>query len=126
MRAGVASFPADAKHAQLDEHLRSAFVNLERTMAALNVTANMVVAVKAQRVAGVRRVAAKHAVARLGGLKAPVSMSMRKGTRERSRTSACFLGSTPHGVELGARAAPEASLGGRIRRARASRENLKG
>ena len=45
-------------------------------MAALNVTANMVVAVKAQRVAGVRRVAAKHAVARVGGLKAPVSMSL--------------------------------------------------
>uniref|UniRef100_A0A7S0GS11 Ribosomal protein n=1 Tax=Micromonas pusilla TaxID=38833 RepID=A0A7S0GS11_MICPS len=51
-------------------------------MAALNATANMVVAVKAQRVAGVRRVAAKHAVARLGGLKAPVSMSMRKGGRQ--------------------------------------------
>jgi len=51
-------------------------------MAALNVTANMVVAVKAQRVAGVRRVAAKHAVARVGGLKAPVSMSMRKGGRQ--------------------------------------------
>ena len=95
-------------------------------MAALNVTANMVVAVKAQRVAGVRRVAAKHAVARVGGLKAPVSVSMRKGTCERTRAAASFLSFTPRGVELSARAAPEASLGGRIRRARASRENLKG
>ena len=102
MRAGVASFPADAKHAQLDEHLRSAFVNLERTMAALNVTANMVVAVKAQRVGGVRRVAAKHAVARVGGLKAPVSMSMRKGTCEHTRATASFLGSTSRGAALGA------------------------
>ena len=41
-------------------------------MAALNMTANTVCAVKAQRVVGVRRVAAK--------LKAPVSMSMHKGT----------------------------------------------
>ena len=95
-------------------------------MAALNVTANMVVAVKAQRVAGVRRVAAKHAVARLGGLKAPVSMSMRKGTCERTRASASFLSSAPRGIELGAPAAPKASLGRRICRARASRENLKG
>ena len=95
-------------------------------MAALNVTANKVVAVKAQRVAGVRRVAAKHAVARLGGLKAPVSMSMRKGTCERTRASASFLSSALRGIELGAPAAPKASLGRRIRRARASRENLKG
>ena len=126
VRAGSAPFPADAKHAQLDEHSRSAFVSLERTMAALNVTANMVVAVKAQRVGGVRRVAAKHAVARVGGLKAPVSVSMRKGTCERTRAAASFLSFAPRGIELSARAAPEASLGGRIRRARASRENLKG
>ena len=41
----------------------------------------MVVAAKAQRVGGVRRIAAKTAVARVGGLKAPVSLHMRKGTR---------------------------------------------
>ena len=93
-------------------------------MAALNVTANMVVAVKAQRVGGVRRVAAKHAVARVGGLKAPVSVSMRKGTCERTRAAASFLSFAPRGIELSARAAPEASLGGR-RRARASRKPQK-
>ena len=119
------------RHSRLTRSTRSStntqgrLSSVERTMAALNVTANMVVAVKAQRVAGVRRVAAKHAVARVGGLKAPVSVSMRKGTCERTRAAASFLSFAPRGIELSARAAPEASLGGRIRRARASPENLK-
>ena len=54
-------------------------------------TANTVCAVKAQRVVGVRRVAAKHAVARVGALKAPVSMSMRKGGRQSVEVRAAGL-----------------------------------
>ena len=125
VRAGSVPFPADAKHAQLDEHSRSAFVSLERTMAALNVTANMVVAVKAQRVGGVRRVAAKHAVARVGGLKAPVSVSMRKGTCERTRARRIF----PQFRAAWHRAQRASGAGSVARRsccrARASPENLK-
>jgi len=45
-------------------------------------TLTSVMAVKAQRVGGVRRVSAKHAVARVGGLKAPVAVSMRTGGRQ--------------------------------------------
>ena len=52
----------------------------------------MVVAAKAQRVGGVRRIAAKTAVARVGGLKAPVSLHMRKGTRpSRARDAFSYL-----------------------------------
>ena len=74
-------FPADATHARLVEHSTSSSLKVEHTMAALTMSANMVVAAKAQRVGGVRRIAAKTAVARVGGLKAPVSLHMRKGTR---------------------------------------------
>jgi hypothetical protein len=53
-------------------------------------TLTSVMAVKAQRVGGVRRVSAKHAVARVGGLKAPVAVSMRTGTSG-FRLGLCFF-----------------------------------
>jgi hypothetical protein len=81
-RSGRRALSADAKHARLAEHSTSSSLKVERTMAALTASmANMAVAAKAQRVGGVRRIAAKASVARVGGLKAPASAHMRTGTR---------------------------------------------
>ena len=59
-RSGRRALSADAKHARLAEHSTSSSLEVERTMTALTASmANMAVAAKAQRVGGVRRIAAK-------------------------------------------------------------------